>query len=321
VTALDPARNENFRFLVDATPDLVLVLDDEAIIRYAGSEAAEVLVESSKALAGRSFFDLIHPDDRGTLPQDARGLATHKANGTTHWEVRLKPAEESTPESELDRESARWINLAGRDRREDGLGIVLFVRDVTEKRRAADEAWLLRRAVDAANNLIVIADARAEDRPLVFANSHFSEVTGYDREEVIGRNCRFLQVRPDGTRDGDQDGRWTLRGAVETGEKASTLIRNYRKDGTLFWNELYLSPLRNADGTITHFVGVQNDVTEREEARRSLEDRERLLRSFYDSAPVMMGVAELIDQDGDEQVCYRYVVPRLASARESRRWS
>jgi PAS domain S-box-containing protein len=286
------ARNERFQFLVAATPDLVVVLDDDACVRYVGANGVSALSASNAELIGAHFFDFVHPDDRAHLPETAWGFCTNKADGTTHWEVRLKDG------------AWRWINVAGRDRRTDGIGIVLFIRDVTEKKRADEEAWLLRRAVDAVNNLISITDARADDQPVTFVNEHFLCVTGYDRDEVIGKNCRFLQHRPDGSRDGDQPGRWEIRKAIEEERHAAVLLRNYRKDGTIFWNELYVSPLRNPSGEVTHFVGVQNDVTEREHGRHSVVARERLLRSFYDSAPLMMGVAEL---DGNEDVRYRFV--------------
>jgi|GEM_PF-402668 PAS domain S-box-containing protein len=110
---------------------------------------------------------------------------------------------------------------------------------------------------------ISISDARKPDMPLIYVNRAFSEMSGYLEEEVVGRNCRFLQGE-----DRDQDARYTIREAIDLGNHCQVLLKNYRKDGTFFWNELILSPIRDKDGELTHFVGVQNDVTDREEARR-----------------------------------------------------
>ncbi|QDT15417.1 PAS domain-containing sensor histidine kinase [Alienimonas californiensis] len=131
---------------------------------------------------------------------------------------------------------------------------------------------LLTAAIDSANSMIAVADVRAADQPLVFVNGYFCEFTGYSREEVVGRNCRFLQTAPGG-RDADQPGVQRIRDAVAAGERCKVLLRNYKKDGTPFWNELYLSPVRAGGGEeVTHYVGVQNDVTEHLEC-----ERERLI--------------------------------------------
>src|SRR4051812_5764342 len=91
------------------------------------------------------------------------------------------------------------------------------------------------------------------------------QMTGYDRGEIIGRNCRFLQGE-----DRGQDARWILKDAVQKGSSVSVELRNYRKDGSLFWNELYMSPVKNSSGVITHFIGVQNDITRRKNAEERL---------------------------------------------------
>lgn len=110
---------------------------------------------------------------------------------------------------------------------------------------------------------ISISDARKPDMPLIYVNRAFCEMSGYLADEVVGRNCRFLQGE-----DRDQDARYIIREALASGNHCLVLLKNYRKDGSFFWNELIISPIRDKDGKLTHFVGVQNDVTDREEARR-----------------------------------------------------
>jgi len=125
---------------------------------------------------------------------------------------------------------------------------------------------------------VTIADARQPDTPLVFISKGFSLLTGYEPEEVVGRNCRFLQRD-----DRDQEGLKELRQALAQGKHCNVLLRNYRKTGELFYNELYISPVYSAAGELTHFIGIQHNVTERiraeEETRKALA-RERELNEI-----------------------------------------
>ncbi|MDP5181011.1 EAL domain-containing protein [Blastococcus sp. BMG 814] len=122
---------------------------------------------------------------------------------------------------------------------------------------------LLLRAIATASNGIVIADARRPDLPLVYANTAFLRITGYPREEVLGRNCRFLQGP--GT---DASSVQPIRRRILAGRDVHTVLRNYRRDGTPFWNELHISAVRNDLGEITHYIGNQVDVTRRVERER-----------------------------------------------------
>ena len=120
----------------------------------------------------------------------------------------------------------------------------------------SDKLRLLERAVTASTNSIVISDPNQPDDPLVYVNPAFERTTGYAAEEVVGRNCRFLQGD-----DWDQPVLGELRAAVHEGRHCSVVLRNYRKDGTLFWNELSIYPVRDEERRVTNFVGVQNDIT------------------------------------------------------------
>jgi diguanylate cyclase (GGDEF)-like protein/PAS domain S-box-containing protein len=129
-----------------------------------------------------------------------------------------------------------------------------------------EDLYRSRTVFDAVTNGIALADATMPDMPLVYVNPGFERMTGYTASEVYGRNCRFLQGI-----DTDQAGVEQIREAVLAGRPAEVLLRNYRKDGTLFWNELHLAPIVGLEGQITHYVGVQNDVTDRIDAARKLE--------------------------------------------------
>ena len=117
------------------------------------------------------------------------------------------------------------------------------------------DAW--RRLVENAPEGIVVCDATAGDCPVVFVNAAFSQMCGYPAAALLGNNLRILQ----GT-DRDQEARVRLAEAVGKGEPARVLVRNYRPDGTLFWNEAVVQPVRT-NGTLTHFVGYHRDASDR----------------------------------------------------------
>ena len=145
-----------------------------------------------------------------------------------------------------------------------------------------DKLRLLERAVTAGTNAIVITDPNLPDDPLVYVNPAFEETTGYAAEEALGRNCRFLQGE-----DRDQPAVEELRRAVREGRQCTVVLRNYRKDRSLFWNELSIYPMRDEEGRVTNFVGVQNDITERVRAEQTLAEmrraeRRRIARDLHD---------------------------------------
>ena len=131
-----------------------------------------------------------------------------------------------------------------------------FARLQTEHVRIGGEFALLRQALDLAGTGFILTDPRLEDHPIVYVNQSFLEITGYTADEVLGRNCRFLQGRDTDPARVDE-----LRRATRERRPATVELRNYRKDGTPFWNEVHISPVRDARGEVVRFVGVQVDVT------------------------------------------------------------
>lgn len=141
------------------------------------------------------------------------------------------------------------------------------------------EEWLRLHAaaMEAANDGILIADARASDLPIIYASQSFQRLTGYTPKEIIGRNCRFLQGP-----NSDKQVVAKIRKALEQGVPFQGKILNYRKNGEPFWNLLRIAPVRETTGKITHFVGIQTDITEQvrteEESRRQREELAHLNR-------------------------------------------
>lgn len=103
-------------------------------------------------------------------------------------------------------------------------------------------------ALEAALNGITITDALQADNPIIYCNPAFKKITGYDKGDILGKNCRFLQAR-----DKDQKGVEKMRRALREGKACHVELRNYKKDGTLFWNEVSINPILDGAGRITHF--------------------------------------------------------------------
>jgi PAS domain S-box-containing protein len=135
-----------------------------------------------------------------------------------------------------------------------------------ERRRFKAQLQLKDRALAAAAEGIAIADARLPDNPLIYANAGFERLTGYSADEVIGRNCRFLQGA-----ETDEEALGSLREALREQREITVRLLNYRKDGTTFWNRLSITPVRDASGDVTHFIAVQSDVTAEKDAQDALE--------------------------------------------------
>jgi diguanylate cyclase (GGDEF)-like protein/PAS domain S-box-containing protein len=141
--------------------------------------------------------------------------------------------------------------------------------DITDRLRA-EEALLLRdRAIEASVNPIVIVDSRAPGMPITYVNPAFERVTGYSSAEAVGRNSNFLQKA-----DGDQPDLEKIRAAILEQREGHGVLRNYRKDGSRIWVDLYIAPVRDPRTRIvTHFVGVLYDITEIKRYQDELEHR------------------------------------------------
>ncbi len=154
--------------------------------------------------------------------------------------------------------------------------------DVTDQRRAEAALRIRDRAMRAIGQGIMICDASQPDTPTLYASPSFTRMTGYEEHEVLGRNCRFLQGK-----DTDPAAVAIVREALREGHGCKVELLNYRKDGTPFWNELAISPVTDADGRLTHFIGVQTDVTE----RRRLEEQIRQAQKLEAVGQLAGGVA------------------------------
>ncbi len=153
--------------------------------------------------------------------------------------------------------------------------LVCTVRDISADERREHDLFVKSRAMEAAPFGIVVTDPSLPDNGIVYANEGFERLTGYPESEILAKNCRFLQGEAT-----DPKPVAAMREAIANQESVRVELRNHRKDGTVFWNRVSLSPIRDDDGTVTNFVGFQEDVTELVDARR---EREAVLDRVSDA--------------------------------------
>jgi two-component system sporulation sensor kinase C len=153
------------------------------------------------------------------------------------------------------------------------LSVIMYAHCAFAQRYVA--AWkelrLNRRIFRSVTAGISVASATVPDLPLVYVNPAFEEMTGYSRAEVQGRNCRFLEGH-----ERNQPALAVVRDALANRRKGVAVLKNFRKDGTPFWNELSLSPIVDDNGKLTHYVGIQSDVTKRVDLELALRESEKL---------------------------------------------
>ena len=176
----------------------------------------------------------------------------------------------------------------------------------------ADERRLKERVLDEAPVGITVSDATRPDRPIVYANGAFEAITGYPPAEVMGANHRLLQgpeTDPETVADVAAD--------IEAENETRFVIRNYRRDGTPFWNQVEVTPIRDGSGDVTHYVGFQMDVTERERAKRELEaERETLDQLLERIEGLLNDITESLVRASDRDEIEHLVTERFGGGDE-----
>lgn len=152
--------------------------------------------------------------------------------------------------------------------------IIKVVQQGIEKMSQVDKLSLLERAINHSTNGIVISEAK-QGNPIIYTNLGFEKITGYLSSEVLGKNCKFLQGRSTNSEAVNK-----IREAIINQEKTNVILYNYRKNDEPFWNEVYLSPVYNHQGKVTHFIGIQNDITEKYNIEQNLSIKTQELEVF-----------------------------------------
>lgn len=235
--------NELMRAALDAARVGLCVIAADGLMIIVGGDVAEKLgVKDAGAFLGQHFRTLLVP-----------GLLL-----TSGAEVFSLDAPEMSAEGRFSRPDGTLTMLIFHARTfvhgENDRYRVLSIIDITNYGITRDRFVELRRQLDALNTAVVISDALLPDMPITHVNKRFEQMTGYAAEYAVGRNCRFLQGA-----EVSQPGVAKLREAIKRRQACQVVLKNFRKDGSAFQNELFISPIFDQHGELTGYVGLQRD--------------------------------------------------------------
>ena len=233
------------RSLFDNHPDGVYEFDLKGHFLRGNAALTRITGHAAQDLVGRHFSELIAPDYR-QLTQSA--FAAARSGASSQYETQGLHADGHHVHLAI---TNFPVTVEG-----EIVGVYGICHDITQRKQQEAELHLLKRGIEASPNGVIMTEANQADLPIVYANQAFCELTGYRLDEVLGQNCRFLQGP-----ETDPAILATLRHALATRTEAQVVLRNYRKDGTPFWNRLAISPVVDPAGHCTHFIGTQQDIT------------------------------------------------------------
>ncbi|MUI16146.1 EAL domain-containing protein [Massilia dura] len=251
-----------YRRLIDTMP--LQVFWKNLDLRYVGCNRLFALasgLDDPASVVGKRDHDL--PWQHGAAEHEAEE-AEDRAVIEYGRPVRGREQTLTAPDGRPRRHLVNKLPLHGRHG--EIVGLLGMVEDITASRAAGETLRLQSRALDASVNAILITRRAGDDDVIEYANPAFARISGYELAEVIGTDCRFLQGD-----DREQEGMLALREALRTEREVTVELRNYRKDGTLFWNQLHVAPVLDAGGATTHWVGVINDITAAKRYQQELE--------------------------------------------------
>lgn len=230
--------------MIPAQKDPFVVHDDDAVV-YANDSCLSLFgSESPDEVIGKSLLSFVCERYQQTLADQFHRLTTNDADALG-MAVEITPLHGSPFQVVIVSSPVTWNETT-----------MLQSTLLNISQQPAVEP-VIERAMNAAPVGITIADANKPDEPLVYVNDKFVELTGYTTEEALGQNCRFLQGEE--TRE---ESVAKMQAAIDAEESASVVLRNYRNDGSMFWNRVTITPVTGKDGTVTHFLGYQEDVSE-----------------------------------------------------------
>ncbi len=233
--------NEQFSNVIDSMGDMLLVVDNEQKVLMCNRQFdvfCETYAEGHDATINRLIRKLQGRAQGELKYTDSDGIASRVL-----W--RIQPL--------LD---------------EDGVekGKIYVGADVTEQKALERRVKILTSAIDEATVSIVISDIKSEGQPVIYANDAFADLTGYSTEEILGGNCAMLQGK-----ETESSSVFELKTAIQNRTPVETTLLNYRKNGSSFFNNLILTPIQ-IDGEVTHYIGIQQDVTQKIQAETYLQE-------------------------------------------------
>ncbi|MGS2743533.1 bifunctional diguanylate cyclase/phosphodiesterase [Halomonas sp. LS-001] len=265
-------------------PDGVYTFDLEGHFQSCNRALEDITGYPADQIIGRHFDFLIEPDDRvqtqAALNQARNGEAITQEMMGTH----------ATGRPYFLKTIAFPVMIRG-----EVVGVYGICRDISDHKQKDAELRQLKRGIEASPHGVVMVDALCPSLPMVYANAAFTEITGYPHDDVIGRNCSFLQG--EGTAPEAIE---TIRHGLDRQTEVNVELLNYRRDGTPFWNHLRISPVLDDAGTCTHFIGIQRDITrqKQQEARITYQLNHDLLTGLLNQAAFQEVLSDALKANG-----------------------
>ena len=301
-----PPRWRTARAALEARDGLSVAAPDDVPEPYrVGADVDCVVVTHDETTDGLAFLGAV----RGSRPSLPVVLLAGSDEGRVASRAISAGVSEFVPASDPETEATLVdrVESAVRRRRpaRDGGAVPMPIDDVGIR----EELRLKQRAIDEAPVGITITDPDRPDNPMIYINDAFERLTGYEKAESVGRNCRFLQGE-----GSDQEAIDAMREAVDEGEPVSVELLNYRADGEPFWNRVDIAPVHGADGEVTNFVGFQMDITNRKEAEMEARQRRTELEHLLVRIEgLLQNVTRELVQAGSRPEIERAVCERVAA--------
>jgi PAS domain S-box-containing protein len=277
-------RVSRLRAILDTAVDAIVGVRADGAIDSVNPAAERMFGRSADTMTGLYLKDLL-PDMDAARLQDliANGMLIHSTQSRIgQLEISALRQEGTSFPVEL---------LVGEIPDDPDIRYTCIVRDLTDMKQAEEFMTLYSRVVDCTLNGITISNARRYPQPIVHANPAFCRITGYAPHEILGRDASMLEGPLT-----DRDDLASLGQTVRNGGEATITLKNYRKDGSMFYNKLSVSPVRDASGEITHYINVIEDVTPQVEVKQRLIERTARLNATFDLSPDGFAV---FDQRGE----------------------
>ena len=260
------ASESRFRNVIEKNADGIAIVNKGGLVCFANPSAEALFNCKAEELLGQVFFGELVVEgsaceiemDTDIIPQ----IGKTEAPGTrvVQTEVEAIRKHKANAVVEMRVVETEW---------EGEMAYLATLRDITDRKQAEEMLWLYDRAIAATSTGVTISDATHPEHPIIYCNPAFESMTGYRREEILGKNCQFLQGS-----DTDPVAVEIIRKALQKKSECKVILKNYRKDGTTFWNCFSISPVRDRTGKLTHFIGVQRDITQSKQAEEALHKSE-----------------------------------------------
>ena len=251
----------SYRRLFNLSLDLLCIIGFDGKFKKINPVFQSTLGYSEEDILGKSVIDFVHSKDVERTETDFN--AQREGKPTIQFENRFL----------CKNGQYKWLSWTSRPDKDREI-LYSAARDITDQKQVEMDLRIKDRAISSSSNGLIITDPKLQANPIVYCNPAFEKITGYDKREVLGEGCWFLM-----NEDIEQEGFLAIKKAMTNGESCKVIVRNYKKDGSLFYNEVRVSPIKNSKDEVSHFVCVFNDITDRLVAEQELRESYRTIEA------------------------------------------